>query len=338
MCIYIKKRITIKDIAKALGIHHSTVSRALRGNPLVKEETRNRIVDYANKHGYQLNLAALEFRGVTKNKLAIIVPNVNHQFFSNIVSHFTNLASSNGFIVSIFQTNENVILEKEIINNILQYNFSGVITSISMESTNTEHFKKLIDHNIPLVMFDRVCEDLDVSKVVINNSAIVTKSVEALIYRNYKYITHISGPKDFSVFGERQNGYKLAIQKNNLEYENLITLEDGFQNGDAKGILNDLLNQTPRTDAVICDSALFAKELLEEIIIRKIKIPDEIAIIVFSENPMFEVVTPAITTIKQPVEQIAEKVLKLLQNKILNPNSTNVTLQLSAEIKIRDSI
>ena len=336
--VVLKKRITIKDIARSLGIHHSTVSRALRDDPLVNKHTKMKIVDYANQQGYKVNYTALEFRGFSKNKLAIIVPNITHQFFSSIVSHFTNLASSKGYIVSIFQTNENVTLEMEIVDNIIQYNFSGVIASISMESTNTRHYQKLLDHNIPLVMFDRVSDDLEISKVVIDNNAIMVKAVEMLIERNYKSIVHISGPKDFSVFGERQNGYKRAICKHNLKYENLINIEGGFRDVDANMILDNLLNEKPQPDAIICDSALFAKELLEEMDKRKIRIPNDIALIVFTENPMFEVVSPSITTIKQPTKEIGEKVLKLIENRILYPKSIIETIKLEAEIRIRGSI
>jgi LacI family transcriptional regulator len=229
-------------------------------------------------------------------------------------------------------------MEKEIVENIIHYNFSGVIASLSIESKDSNHFRKLIEHNIKLVMFDRVSEELDVPKVVINNSEIIAKAVQILVDKNYRRITYISGPKNFSVFGERQSGYKTAIQKNKLLFYNQITNENGFNNINASKLLDDIIKERPHTDAIICDSTILANQLLNELFKRKIKIPEEIAIIVFGESPIMDLLMPPITTINQPTEQIAKKILELLEAKLLHPNSPNKKLQLSAEIRIKSSI
>ena len=120
-------RITIKDIAKELHLHHSTVSRALRNDGKVNEITRNKVIDYAKSFGYQVNMNALQLRGSVRNVIAVIVPNINHNFFSNIVSIITNKAFENGYMVSVFQSNEKYEQEVVIINTVIQHNIAGVI-------------------------------------------------------------------------------------------------------------------------------------------------------------------------------------------------------------------
>ncbi len=188
------KRITIKDIAKELNLHHSTVSRALRNDPRIKLETQKKIVDYADENGYYVNMSALHLRGMIKNVIAIIVPNINHRFFSEIISNLTNIANENGFVMSIFQSNESLVEEKKIIKTIIKNNYAGVIASLSMETKNGLHFMELSKYHIPLVLFDRVC-DINVSKVVVDNFGIISKAVNLLCQKGYKRIAYISGPE-----------------------------------------------------------------------------------------------------------------------------------------------
>ena len=136
-------------------MHHSTVSRALRNDTIVKEETRKKVTEFARKYGYQVNMSALHLRGSIKNTIAVLVPNISHNFFSNIVSVITNMAYTRGYIVSVFQSNESARQEEEIINTLIQNNVAGVIASIAMETTNSAHFELLKKYRIPLVFFDR---------------------------------------------------------------------------------------------------------------------------------------------------------------------------------------
>ena len=138
------KRITIKDIARELNIHHSTVSRALRNDPRVNEKTRDLVLAFAQEHEYQTNMNAVQLRGTGNNAIALIVPNINHSFFSDIVSKLTNLAYEKGYVISVFQSNEEYLQEKEIINTIIQHNFAGVIVSIAKDTVNSDRHRGYI--------------------------------------------------------------------------------------------------------------------------------------------------------------------------------------------------
>lgn len=325
-------RITIKDIAKALNIHHSTVSRALRNDSRVKEETRKMVVEYAEEKGYQANMIALELRGKKRNTIAVVVPNINHRFFSNVVSVFANIASEQGYVVSVFQSNESLEREVQIIDTVIQHNFSGVIASISMQSDDIEHFEKLIEHSIPLVMFDRTCKHLDVSKVLVKHADIIEQAVKVLVQRGYKRIAHISGPKDFSVFGERQKGYMKAVRELGLKYQKNVCFQEGFNAEDGRKTTKLLFEEKTVPDAIISDSSNLVYGILKELKDRELRVPKDVGLVVFGENPALEILNPSIIRIIQPEKAIAQSAFKLLDDELKNGASIKKSVQLSAKI------
>lgn len=331
-------RITIKDIARELNVHHSTVSRALRDDPRVKPETKQLIKKYAEDHGYQINISALHLRGSVRNVLAVLVPNINHQFFSNIISHFTNLANEDGYVVSIFQSNESLQQEKEIIDSIIQNNVAGVIASVSMETTEGQHFMKLKKYNIPLVFFDRVCESINMSKVEVNNYEIVTEAVELLVSKGYKKIAHISGTPTINVFRSRQNGYSYAVNNRNLAYRKTIQINKGFSYEDGFKAATELFSGKDRPDAIICDSHNLFMGVAKKLDELNVRIPKEVGIITFGENETMDFFNPGITTIEQPYWEVSEKAYELLIKK-MNDDNANVTESyvVSAKIIQRES-
>jgi LacI family transcriptional regulator len=310
------KRLTIKDIAKELHVHHSTVSRALRGDPKVHARTSKRITEYANIHGYQVNMNALQLRGNVKNVIAVIVPNINHQFFSNIVSTIANLAYEKGFIVSVLQSNENYEHEKALIKTVIQNNVAGVIASVSMETQSPEHFNLLKNFRIPLVLFDRICDGIDASKVLVNNAEIVTEAAIYLANKGRKRIAHISGPSSVSVFRDRQAGYYHGIEKSGLSFKRSSIINHGFTIEDGKAAVDFLFAPDVKPDALICDSYILLIGVLRKLRELQIRVPEDIAIIAFSDNPSVDVLSPAITSIDQPDKEIAKVAFDLLMKRI----------------------
>jgi len=307
------KRITIKDIAKELNVHHSTVSRALRNDPRVNEKTRDVVLNYARDHGYQTNMNAVQLRGNTNNTIALIVPNINHNFFSNIVSQLTDLAYQKGYVLSVFQTNEKYIQEKEIINTIIRHNFAGVIVSIARDTTNSDHFSLLKKFGIPLVFFDRVCEDMHEPKVLVNNYEITFNATEYLLQKGYDRIVHVTGTNTINVFRDRQYGYSDALTKNNILYRNAIVIDEDFTTELGKKILTDLWNSTEKPNAVISSSIHLTVGFLLQARLSGINIPGDLAIITFGSQLSSEILQPQITSIEQPEDEIAEISLELLE-------------------------
>ena len=310
------RRITIKDISRELKVHHSTVSRALRNDPKVKEDTRKRIQAYAKKHGYKTNMNALQLRGSVKNVIAVIVPNINHVFFSKIISVITNLAYKDGFIVSVFQTNESLEIEKQVLNSVILNNIAGVIASISMETSNVEHFRALKKYKIPLVMFDRVTDKIKVPKVESNNFEVVSEVVKNLYQDGCRRIVHVTGPKKISVFKNRNKGYYHMIEKLGLPYASSCTPKKEFTIETGKETAKKIFSKKIKPDAIICDSDVLMTGILFQLKEMQIKVPEDVKIVSFGDNPVLNILTPNVSSIIQPMNEIANASYELLKNAI----------------------
>jgi LacI family transcriptional regulator len=333
------KRITIKDIAKELNIHHSTVSRALRNDVRVNEKTRDLVLAYAREHEYQTNMNAVQLRGSSNNAIALIVPNINHTFFSDIISQLTNLAYIKGYVISVFQSNEKYELEKEIVSTIIKHNFAGVIVSISQATTNSDHFALLQKFGIPLVFFDRLCEDILSPRVLVNNFEITFNATEYLISRGYKRIVHLTGTDKINVFRDRQNGYLEALKKNKIEYRNPILITENFSTELGKDILKMLLNSNEEPDAFISSSVHLTMGILLQARILGINIPQNIGLISFGNQLTSEMFQPRITSIEQPEKEIAELSFELLEKLINKEVESNKLLikEVKATINFKES-
>jgi LacI family transcriptional regulator len=327
------KRITIKDIARELNMHHSTVSRALRNDSRVKVKTRKLVEAYAKDHGYQVNMSALQLRGSVRNVIAMIIPNINHNFFSNIVSLITNMAVARGYIVSIFQSNESYEQEKEIINTIIQNNVAGVIASVAMETEDSEHFRKLKDFKIPLVLFDRVCEDINVSKVVVNNAEVVSEAVDILVRNGCERIAHISGSQKVNVFRDRQLGYRTALKRHHKEYSETYFIDEGFTFEYGRKAANELFGNDVRPDGLICDSNMLLVGVLLEFKKMNIEVPEDVVVIGYSDNPFVEAFSPGLISIVQPDDDVARFAFDLLMEKLDGDNMDKTeSITVSAKI------
>jgi LacI family transcriptional regulator len=314
-------RITIKDITRELNLHHSTVSRALRNDTSVKKETREKVLEYAKSNGYQINLSALQLRGSKKNMIALLVPNINHNFFSNIVSIITNLAYNHGYVVSVFQSNEKYLQEKKIIETLIQNNVAGVIASVSMETIDSEHLKQLQNYKIPLVLFDRICTDINVPKVMVNNFEIVEESVRILIKKGYTRIAHINGTDRSNVFRDRHSGYLSAILKHGLNYIRSIIIDSDFTIEDGKKATEQLFNEKVKPDALVCDSHFLTLGAIFKLKELGLSIPKDVAVVGFSDNPYVEATGSEIISIVQPDEAIATAAFELIMKRIEHVDS-----------------
>lgn len=333
------KRLTIKDIARELNVHHSTVSRALRNDPRVNEKTRDLVLAYAREHQFQINLNAVKLRGSRNNAIALIVPNINHTFFADIVSHLTDLAYASGYVISVFQTNESHQLEREIINTIVQHNFAGVIVSIAKDTHSSDHFAILRKFGIPLVFFDRVCPGVECPQVVVDNFDITAQATQYLLDRNFRKIVHITGSQHINVFSERQKGYLSVIREHKIGYEMPVVVDEDFTIGVGQSLFARLWSSDEKPDAIISSSLYMTLGIMLEARKLGIKIPDDLAIITFGNILTSEILEPQITYIDQPEEEIAQCALQLLEQMMNNEISPNEQIRkvIKAKLILRNS-
>jgi Transcriptional regulators len=297
-------------------VHHSTVSRALRNDPRVNEKTRDQVLAYAREHEYQTNMNAVQLRGTANNAIALIVPNINHTFFSDIVSQLTNLAYQKGYVISVFQTNEKYQLEKEIVNTIIQHNFAGVIVSKAKDTVNSDHFAVLTKFGIPLVFFDRICDDISTPRVIINNFEVTAEATEYLTKKGYRNIAHLTGSTTNNVFRDREKGYEFIIDKYKMAYRQAIVIDTDFSVEIGKNIFNKLWNMPVKPDAIISSSVHITIGIMLEARKLGIRIPQDLGLITFGSLLSSEIIEPQISYIDQPESEIAQLSFDLLEKMI----------------------
>jgi len=331
------KRITIKDIARELNVHHSTVSRALRNDPRVNEKTRDLVLSYAREHEFQINMNAVQLRGTSNNAIALIVPNINHSFFADVISQLTDIAFQKGFVISVFQSNEKYEQEKEIINTIIRHNFAGVIVSIARDSQKSDHFRLLKKFGIPLVFFDRVCEDIIAPKVIVNNYDITASVTEYLIKKGYSRIAHVTGTSAINVFRNRRDGYLDTISKFNVDYKNSIEVEEDFSIELGKRVFDELWSASEKPDAIISTAVNLTLGILVQANHLNVKIPEQLGLITFGSMVTSEIYQPQISSIEQQETEIAQSTFDLLEDIIENKNYESITKEIKAQIIFRES-
>lgn len=334
-----QKRVTIKDIAQKLNLHHTTVSLALRNSPRIKAETRKLIHDTARELNYTPNLLALSFRSNRTFNIGVVVPDIHHHFFSKFISEFSKLAYKNGYSIMVFQSSEQLEIEKQNVEVLLKNQVDGIAASISIETIDDSHFQRVIDANVPLVLFDRVPESLKVNKVLVNNYDGAYKAVELLIKAGKRKIAHITGPCGINVYGDRLKGYKAALADFQIPFHGEYLIIGGFYLADGMRAAEQLMHLSDKPDAIFTVGDDLAVGVMKYLKNEGVKIPDDIAVIGFDNDPVGIAIDPELTTVEQPVQQIAQKTFELLIDQIQSeaPNVRQKSIILEPELIVRHS-
>jgi LacI family transcriptional regulator len=325
----VKGRITIHDIAKKLNITASTVSRALKDHPRISAETKRNVLRTARKLNYQPNHIAAALRNGRSNIIGIIVPTVDRTMFSSAVRGIEEIANAARYNVMICQTYDNAEKEVATVEALLNARVDGIIASYGKETVDFDHFLKVKERGIPLILFDRSNDELEVSHVVIDDFLGAFKATEHLIQQGCKRIGHFTNTRKISIYKERLRGYKEALLANGLPYDESLVVENNLQLEDGRnGMLQLLKLQTP-PDAVFSASAyglLGAMQILKE---KGIKIPDQVALAGFSNEPFTSVTEPGLTMVDQHslrmgnaaaeifLQEIADETKKFIPQKIV---------------------
>ncbi len=334
-----KTSITIHDIARELKISASTVSRALNNNPRISQATKDRIKAMAQKMGYQPNTVASNLRTQKTNTIGIVVPLINRHFFSTFISGVEDVAFDLGYNVIISQSNDLLEKEKKIVQSLFSNRVDGLIASLSMQTNEFEHFQLFTNKNIPLVFFDRVVPELKAHKIVVDDFAAGMKATQHLIDQGYKRIAHLAGPTVLNTYHGRMEGYKAALKRNNLSVNDELIIYSQLTRIDGQEAINQLLSLPSPPDAVFCGNDTSALSMILYLKRIGIEIPEKFGIIGFSNEPFSEVVTPSISTLKQPAFEMGIKAAELLIHEIEDKtkNRDYQTIIMPTELIIRES-
>jgi len=334
-----KTNVTIKDIARKLKRHHTTVSRALRGHPDVNDETRRLILATAQEMNYIPNSFAANLRNQKSNVIGVIVPELSHDFFSSIVSEVTNEADRHGYSVMICQSNESVDQENKNISALIRNRVAGVLAATSQFTVNDTPFRSIMDAGIPLVFFDRVCSGLETSKVMIDFYQGACQLMEHLIERGFRRIAHITGPVDVTGVQERLQAYRDVCRRHGLPLDERLIVPGGFLAENGVLAVERLLSLAQRPDAVFAvndEVAIGAMIRLKE---EGLQVPQDIAVAGFDNDKISAFTTPPLTTVDVPRVEIGKKSVELLLP-YLQPSQTAlepVMVRLASQLVVRAS-
>ena len=330
---------TIHDIAKKLNLSASTVSRSLQDKPVISVATRTLVQRTAEEMGYRPNIQAANLRTRRTNTIGVIVPLINRHFFSSVISGIEEIAYSQGFTVTISQSNDKLEKECKIAHTLYANRVDGVILSIGMETDTFDHLKLFSERKIPMVFFDRVVDEIDAHKIVVDDFGGGYRATQHLISQGAKTIAHIGGPVHLKIYENRQKGFCDALKNAGLKVNETLIINNSLTREDGIMAIGKLMENELKPDAIFCANDTVALSVIMYLKENAIKVPEDIAIVGFSNEPFSEVVTPSISTIKQPGFLMGQKAANLIIQQILyeKENPTYQTILMPTELIIRDS-
>lgn len=331
-------QITIKDIARTLGISPSTVSRALKDHPDISAETRKQVQQLANSVNYRPNALALSLRRSKSNTIGVVIPEMVHHFFSTVISGIDDYAFSKGYNTMLCQTNEDPNREMRNIQALLDSRVDGLLISVSKNTQSSERLQKLIDSGFPVTFFDRVCEDVVTHKVITDDFEGGRIATKHLVRIGCKRIAHLSSPESLTIGRLRKEGYCTALQEAGLTVDPHLILEadSSKQLHESSEQLVTIASEIDGIFATNDDTAVAAIQILQR---NGYKVPDDIAVIGFGDGPITDLVSPTLSTVVQKGYDIGYEAARMLISQIDNEL---VTLEFETriftpELRVRES-
>ena len=334
-----EKETTIYDIANKLSLSVATVSRALQDDPVVSKKTKKRIAEMAEKLGYRSNHFARNLRSQKTNTIGVIVPRLDSYFMSTVISGIENIANKAEHNLIISQSSES--FEKEMANAKTMFNsrVDGLLVSLAYDTEGLNHFDFFFKRRIPVIFFDRVVEHENCTNILIDNKRAGYEATDHLIKQGSKRIVHITATPKRNVYVDRLEGYKQALHENNIVFnEDYIIISNLSQDAGSKAAAT-ILQMNPLPDALFVANDNCAVGCMIALKKAGIKIPEDIAVVGFNNDPVSLVIEPNLTTINYRGYEMGEVAARYLINHLNGTatiRSTN-TIILRSELIVRES-
>ncbi len=312
-----KRKITLKHIAKELGVSISTVSKALKNSDEISTETKEKVQAFAKLYNYKPNNVAISLKNKRTKNIGVIIPDIVHHFFTTVFRGIEQYADKLGYNVIICVSDES--FDKEVINMEMLANGSvdGFIMSLSAETqkkNDFSHLQEITEQGIPLVLFDRVTNEIDCDKVLVNDKEAALLAVNKFIKNGRKKIALITTEDYFSVSKARETGYREALSSSNLEVDESLILKLPFMDVD-ENALKEFFNNH-EIDAVLCVNEIFAIHCMSLVQKKGMRIPEDISFIGFTDGILSKYANPGLTSIAQHGEKMGEVAAKMLIEKV----------------------
>lgn len=332
------KRVTIKDVARKLNIAVSTVSRAFNNKYDIRKETRELILKTAEEMGYHPNPIAKKLIQQKAFNVGVVVPEFVNDYFPEVIIGIQDVLIKKGYQVLVMQSNECHTTELENVKTLEDNMVDGLIISLSRESHNNEYYKHLLEKGYPIVFFNRVDEIIPASKVVFDDFKWAYFATEHLIKQGYRKIYHLSGYQHLSLSINRIKGYRKAMEKFQIPFSEEHIIETGFFIGEGQAVMEKLIAAGNMPDAIFAANDPTAIGAMKAVKKAGLKIPEDIAVVGFSECKMAEVVDPPLTSVSQPTFEIGKAAAELLIRQIAADGfAPPETVVLNGKLNIRDS-
>lgn len=313
---------TIKDLAKALNLSPSTVSRALRDHPDISPLTKKRVSSLAGQLDYHPDSIAQSLQTKKTKTIGVIVPEIKQPFFASVINGIEEFAFAAGYTIIVCQSNETYDREVVYTRSLVSHRVAGLLVSISQTTQNVDHFKVLQRRNVPVVFFDRVSDEIEASRVVVDDYNGAFDVVDHLIKSGYRRIAHLAGPANLSISKFRLKGYTDALKQADLPFDGELVVHGGLDEADGIDGFRELLNLQALPDAVFAVNDPVATGAFMTIKAHGLKIPADIALAGFSNTHMTSLLDPPLTTVEQPSYEIGKTAAQLLMEQI-NSNDEN---------------
>lgn len=335
--------ITLRDISKALNISVSTVSRALTDSHEIGEETKKLVLAYAKEHNYVPNRMARSLKVGKTRSIGVVICAIDNSFVAQMLDGIDQACADNGYQIIIMQSKESYEQEKACINLLYASGVDGIMISPSYQTTDFTHLKELQQQGFPVVLFDRITDEIDAHKIAANNFMGAYDATQHLINRGCKKIAHLNSRSNLALTVERFEGYKQALNDAQLTYsEELVKFCD---TADAENIetnvsnaMQQLLKHQP--DAIFTTTDLLSTKALAYLNQHHYRVPEDIMLLGFSNSDLAPLLNPALSTVHQPSREIgqlaAQTLIQLVKGKDLGPTATtllNTTLEVRKSTK-----
>jgi len=334
--------ITIKDIAKALSLSVSTVSKAMRGSHEISEETKNAVLDYAREHNYKPNPIAQSLKKGRSKSIGAMVCNIDNNFFSQAINGIESVAHYKGYNVIITQSQESYDREVSNCEDLSSRSVDGLIISLSAETRNVDHLIRLHQRGLPIAFFDRVTDEISTHKVIANNYKGAYEATRHLVEQGYRRIAHITSSSNLSNTLERLDGYKHALRDAGISVDERyikFCQHGGMIPEEAAQALSELLQLENRPDAIFTASDRLSTGILSMLRKMQVAIPQQIALVGFTNSISADIFNPSLTAVVQPAFEMGklatEMLIQLIESK--RPVTKFEKVVLETELKIRDS-
>ena len=328
------KKVTIYDLAEKLKVSPATVSRALNDHPSISRKTKERILSVAKELGYRTNKFAVNLSKQKSNTIGVIVPRLNSNFMSTVLAGIEKVANEIGYNLIISQSLESA--EKEVLNAKTLYD-SGVdalMVSLAYSTEDFDHLTAFTERKIPLLFFDRVSDLPNCPTILIDNRAAGYDATEHLIQQGCKNILHIAGSLKRNVYSERFEGYKNALGRYGLPFEKANLLEVTLDLSQVPEIVEHIKKSKSRIDGIFVANDTFAVHCMKELKKEGYRIPEDIKVIGFNNDPVSEVISPDLSTIDYP----GYKMGVLAGQSIIGHLNGSINLQSANQITLRHSL